>query len=284
VLATWLHRKSARAAKPMVSLNCGGLPESLIESELFGHEKGAFTGAVAAQVGLLESAHGGTLFLDEVAEMSLKVQAALLRVLETREVMPVGGRKARSIDVRLVAATNRDLEADCASGKFRQDLYFRLCGMSLSIPPLRQRVSEIPELARLLLAEAGGKDLRISAEAMTLLEGYRWPGNIRELKNVIERALVLCDGREILAQHLPVERLKAARAAPDLAMGGRPIGPPPRPLTEWQEIERQKMIEALNATNWNQSRAAKQLGIPRRTFVARLDQYGLPRPQKGSSE
>jgi two-component system, NtrC family, response regulator AtoC len=298
VMAQQLHRTSARAAKPMVSLNCAGLSESLIETELFGHEKGAFTGAAQARLGLLESAHGGTVFLDEIGEMPLKVQATLLRVIETREVLPVGGRKTRPIDVRFIAATNRNLEAESAAGTFRQDLFFRLNGMSIQIPPLRERRSEIPELARGFVTQAchdiGRTELTVSDQAMELLDTYSWPGNIRELKNVMERAVVLCDGPEISPEHLPVEKMEgipdstSATASPMAAE--RPLydsNPALSPSNEidatrgdLKALERQKIIEALAACAGNQSRAAKLLGMPRRTFISKLDLHGIPRPQK----
>jgi DNA-binding NtrC family response regulator len=290
VMAQMVHRLSPRASKPIVSLNCAGLTESLIETELFGHEKGAFTGATQSRPGLLESADGGTVFLDEIGEMPLKVQATLLRVIETREVLPVGGRRQKAIDVRFIAATNRDLEAESARGHFRQDLFFRLNGISLSIPPLRERRSEIAELARIFVAQAcqeGGRPaLDIAAEAQAALEGYAWPGNIRELKNVIERAVVLCDGGEIGLAQLPLEKMGSledptgetrtdARAADAELTAGK---------SDVRTIERQKIIDALAACAGNQSRAARLLGIPRRTFISKLDLYDIPRPQKNKGE
>jgi DNA-binding NtrC family response regulator len=286
VMAQMLHRLSPRADRPMVSLNCAGLTESLIESELFGHERGAFTGATASRPGLLETAPGGTVFLDEIGEMPAKVQATLLRVIETREVLPVGGRKPHPIDVRFIAATNRDLENESSRGTFRQDLYFRLNGMSVTIPPLRQRRSEIPELARFFVAQAcqgaGRQELPITAAAMTLLEQYSWPGNIRELKNVIERAVVLCDAAEIGPEQLPAEKVRSQPEAPsdvDTATGG-PEGDSGLTKPVLRSVERQRIIDALAACAGNQSRAARMLGMPRRTFISKLDAYGIPRPQK----
>jgi two-component system response regulator AtoC len=286
VMAQALHRLSPRAEKPIVSLNCAGLTESLIESELFGYEKGAFTGATATRPGLLETAQGGTVFLDEVGEMPLRVQATLLRVIETREVLPVGGRKPRPIDVRFIAATNRNLEAESARGTFRQDLYFRLNGISLSIPPLRERRSEIPELARSFVAQAcqdaSRPELPITAAAMGLLEQYSWPGNIRELKNVMERAVVLCDSTEIGPDQLPSEKMKVAPeplSEVETTTGSRE-GETGQTKSELRVQERQRIIDALAQCAGNQSRAAKMLGIPRRTFISKLDAYGIPRPQK----
>jgi two-component system, NtrC family, response regulator AtoC len=277
VMAQMLHRVSPRAGKPMVSLNCAGLTESLIESELFGHERGAFTGATAARPGLLETAQGGTVFLDEIGEMPVKVQATLLRVIETREVLPVGGRKTRPIDVRFIAATNRNLENESARGTFRQDLYFRLNGISLTIPPLRERRSEIAELARFFVAQAcqdlGRPELAITASALTLLE----------LKNVMERAVVLCDAAEIGPDQLPAEKIKAQNEPPsevETSTGSREGDSGGLTKSELKVVERQRIIEALAACAGNQSRAAKMLGMPRRTFISKLDAYGIPRPQK----
>jgi two-component system response regulator AtoC len=290
VMAQTVHRLSPRANKPMVSLNCAGLTESLIESELFGYEKGAFTGAISSRQGLLETAQGGTVFLDEIGEMPLKVQATLLRVIEAREVLPVGGRKTRPIDVRFIAATNRDLESESARGSFRQDLYFRLNGISLSIPPLRERRSEIPELARLFVAsacqDAGRPEFPITPAAMALLEQYHWPGNIRELKNVMERAVVLCDAPEIGPAQL-AEKIRALQdpLSEGDTTGGSREGDSTLTKSELRVAERQRIIDALAACAGNQSRAAKMLGMPRRTFISKLDAYGIPRPQKkGSAE
>jgi DNA-binding NtrC family response regulator len=290
VMAQMLHRLSPRAGKPIVSLNCAGLTESLIESELFGHEKGAFTGAVQSRQGLLEAADGGTVFLDEIGEMPLKVQATLLRVIETREVLPVGGRRPRTIDVRFIAATNRNLDVESARGTFRQDLYFRLNGISLVIPPLRERRSEIRELARSFVAQAcqdaARPELPIAPTAVAMLEGYSWPGNIRELKNVMERAVVLCDSAEVGPEHLPTEKIRLPREVlSDVeTTTGNSDGPESTlTKTDLRSLERQRIIEALAACAGNQSRAAKMLGMPRRTFISKLDLYGIPRPQKGGN-
>ena len=302
VLARAVHRQSARQARPFVPLNCAGLSESLIESELFGHEKGAFTGAAHAKIGLLESAAGGTVFLDEIGEMPLTVQSRLLRVIETHEVLPVGALRARPIDVRFVAATNRDLEAEVLKGGFRRDLFFRLNGLSLTIPPLRERVTEIEGLARLFVDQAcrdGGRTPpRVAPIALELLRAYRWPGNIRELKNVIERALVLCDGDTVELGHLPVDRMSPA-ASLLVPAGGDPVArSTPVPASQTgngssraadgegarlsvpEEAERQRILKALAENAGNQTRAARALGMPRRTFVTRLDRYGVHRPRK----
>jgi DNA-binding NtrC family response regulator len=287
VMAQMIHRLSSRASKPIVSLNCGGLTESLIETELFGHEKGAFTGATQSRPGLLETADGGTVFLDEIGEMPLKLQAALLRVIETREVLPVGGRRPRTIDVRFIAATNRELEAESARGTFRQDLFFRLNGISIRIPTLRERRSEILELARIFVAQAcqesGRPPLTLSEEVQGVLETYSWPGNIRELKNVMERAVVLTDGPEIGCAQLPLEKMSPGDESTEETTTEPPLVPEvdlTSGKADLRAIERQRIIDALAACAGNQSRAAKLLNMPRRTFISKLDLYEIPRPQK----
>jgi two-component system response regulator AtoC len=287
LLAETVHRLSPGKDGPYVCLNCAALSESLLESELFGHERGAFTGAINAKPGLLETAAGGTLFLDEVGELPLPTQAKLLRVLETREVSRLGSVKPRYIDVRFIAATNRDLEQEVARGTFRRDLYFRLNGITLTIPPLRQRVSEIPRLAqtfvRQICAEMGRIEPAVAPGVITLLERYQWPGNIRELKNYMERAVLLCTGGVINVEHLPYEKMRPD-TAPVTPEPPAPAGDTGRVVTSGSERERQRIIEALNACAGNQSRAAKMLGIPRRTFVAKLDTYRIPRPKKQIDE
>ena len=289
VMAQTIHRLSTRAGQACVALNCAGLSESLIESELFGHEKGAFTGAHQAKKGLFESAQGGTLFLDEIGEMPLSVQPRLLRAIETREVQPVGSLKRRSIDVRFIAATNRNLENELEKGTFRSDLFFRLNGITIAIPPLRERLSELPELAHTFTAHAARENSReppqISDGAMALLLAYEWPGNIRELRNVIERAVVLCEGDCIETSHLPVDKMHAVRPAPERRRDG---GAPPfyasgRPPEPEGSSERSRIVKALDAHAWNQSRTARALKISRRTLISKLDRLDIPRPQKGAA-
>ena len=291
ILAQTIHRASKRADRPFLSLNCGGVSETLRESELFGYERGAFTDAKVAKPGLLEMAEGGTVFLDEIGEMSPSIQAMLLRAIDTKQIMRVGGVRPKAIDVRFVAATNRDLVEEIREKRFRSDLYYRLNQISLEIPPLRERRSEIRPLAEAFLAELAGGAAgapRLSNEAVQLLESHAWDGNIRELRNVINRALVLCDGDTIEPEHLPLETLQRAAsparmpAADDAAAE---ILPPPSELslTPEQRSERERIVAALQAEGGNQSRAARRLGMSRSTLGTRLDELGIPRPQKRPS-
>jgi transcriptional regulator with GAF, ATPase, and Fis domain len=282
LMASLVHRKSPRLAKPFVSINCAALPEALLESELFGHERGAFTGAVHAKPGLLETADGGTVFLDEIGTLPLSLQAKLLRVIEERQVRRVGGLKPRRLDVRFVSATNRDLQIDVAAERFRADLFFRLAGITVQIPPLRERKSEVPQLAATFLAEICAQTGRIPAPILTsgaleLLQLHQWPGNVRELRNVIERAALLCTSDHILPEHLSIGPVP------------RPAGPIREATSEFlpgdtgktglredlASLERRRILEALDRCGGNQSRAARMLGISRNTLIARLKQYGV---------
>jgi two-component system response regulator AtoC len=287
VMARMIHARSTRAAQPFLALNCAGLTETLIESELFGHEKGSFTGAAQQKVGLFEAADGGTVFLDEAGELPPTVQAKLLRVIELREVLRVGGVKTRSIDVRFIAATNRNLDAEVLQGRFRRDLFFRLNGIALTIPPLRDRLSEIKLLAGTFVAEAcaesGRRPPAIADAAFDVLESYSWPGNIRELKNYMNRALVLCED-EILPAHFPLEKM-THDSRPHLSGVGssadsRPVAERRASSGDPRRDEAQRMLDALAAWGGNQTRAAESLGMPRRTFVSKLDRYRIPRPRK----
>jgi PAS domain S-box-containing protein len=259
-LARRIHQRSPREGKPFFEINCAGLATQLLESELFGHERGAFTGAVALKHGLVETAEGGTLFLDEVGELSLAVQGQLLAFLDTRSFRRVGGTRALTADVRLIAATNVDLKAACENGRFRRDLYYRLSVVPITVPPLRERRDEIPSLAETILADLARRTGRASASlsrgVAAALQRYAWPGNIRELRNALERALILSRGEPIDLDHLPVD-IREARA-PDLA---------DRSL---EALEREQIAEALRDTGGNRTRAAEMLGISRSTLKRRL--------------
>jgi DNA-binding NtrC family response regulator len=298
VLAHAIHAHSRRASGPFLGLNCAALTESLQESELFGYEKGAYTGALQAHAGLFEAANGGTVFLDEIGELAPGAQARLLRVLEERAVKRLGSNQERPIDVRFVAATNRNLEEESERGRFRQDLYFRLNGISLQIPPLRERATEIEAFARLFLAAASREVERpetptLSPAALEILRRHRWPGNVRELRNAIGRAVVLCLGNSVLPEHLPPSLLKAVESQARLA-GSAPIDPPaPSPGTEGDApslqsevdaLEKARILDALEQCAGNQTRAAQKLGISRGTLIARLQSFGITRPRKRDGE
>jgi two-component system, NtrC family, response regulator AtoC len=281
VLAQRIHDLSPRAARPFLKLNCAALSESLLESELFGHERGAFTGAVQAKPGLLETADTGTIFLDEVGELPLPLQAKLLRVLEDRKVLRVGALKSKDIDVRFVAATNRDLLAEVAAGRFRRDLYFRLNGITLFIPPLRERVSEIEPLALRFAAGAAKAQGRTTAPSFTMrarlaLETQPWPGNVRELKNVIERTIVLTDKEVLDESDLGLEGTPGAGAPPAAERATGPL------KEEIDTLEQRRILDALASCGGNQTQAAKLLGISRGTLVSRLERFGVSRPRKKS--
>ena len=295
VIARALHEQSPRHARPMICVNCGAIPQQLVESTLFGYERGAFTGALQQQKGIFEAAEGGTVFLDEVGELPLAAQAALLRVLETRRVARVGSTKEIDVDVRLIAATHRDLEAMATSGGFRLDLLFRLNTMTLDIPPLRERVEEIEPLVMRFLQlanEANERRIqRIQPDALALLRRYPWSGNVRELRNAIERAVVIAEGDSISVHDLP-ERVRAtgrinahdakevlvasAESAPANDAGGL--------RTRMQTYEAQVIVEALRASQWNQTEAARRLEMPLRTLVHRLKVLGIKKLGFGTSD
>jgi transcriptional regulator with GAF, ATPase, and Fis domain len=303
VLAETIHRRSPRAAQPFLRLNCAALPESLLEGELFGHERGAFTGAHALKVGLLESTDKGTVFLDEIGELPLGTQAKLLRVLEERTVIRLGSTKPRHIDVRFVTATNRDLGREVRAGRFRGDLYYRITGLVVRIPPLRQRRAEIEPLARHFLREFCARSNQLEpilmTEAIARLNAYEWPGNVRELRNVMERAALLAtDGRIARDQVMlePVDEAHLIDGDEDdfeaitrvvdqlpgqgLARARAVSSPPALAASPPGESERDRIVRALEACGGNQTRAAKMLGVSRRTLINRLEEFGLPRPKK----
>jgi transcriptional regulator with PAS, ATPase and Fis domain len=279
-----------------VVTHCAALAETLLESELFGHERGAFTGAIREKPGLLETADGGTVFLDEIGELPLATQVKLLRVIEERVVLRVGGLEPRPIDVRFVAATNRDLEAEIARGNFRQDLFYRLNGALLVIPPLRERPGEIVALAEGFTHNAAkqaamARTPTLTREALDALQRYAWPGNIRELRNVMERAVLLCGGGAITPAHLPIEKMRVTFAGlpPPEAIDVEPPPPLEKEITmadlrgPGERAEKQRIVTALQQSMGNQKKAAEILGIARRTLINKLERYGIARPRKRKS-
>ncbi|MFO0904720.1 MAG: sigma-54 dependent transcriptional regulator [Pirellulales bacterium] len=266
LVARALHDQSPRADKPMVAINCGALPEALIESELFGHRRGAFTGADDNRIGLFEVAHGGTLFLDEIGELPKAMQAKLLRVLESREIRRVGDNESRPIDVRIVCATHRNIESMVAAGDFREDLMFRINTFEIPLPSLRERLADIPELATHLYHRfrrgVATQETLFTPEALELLQSYEWPGNVRELANVIEHATILCDRPPITVDHLP-QRLAQRRGK----RAWRPLGPMTLAELEWYAIQ-----EALERHNGNKAAAAEDLGVSVKTLYNKLSQ------------
>jgi transcriptional regulator with GAF, ATPase, and Fis domain len=276
VIARFIHQGSRRKHGPFVALNCAALPDQLLESELFGHERGAFTGAVAAKPGRIEQANGGVLFLDEVGEMSPAVQAKMLRVLEEREFMRLGSTRSSRADIRVVAATNRDLHGAMNRGEFREDLYYRLSVFEIALPPLRDRLDDILELADTFLHEIGsvvGKPpAGLAPDAKNQLLAYAWPGNVRELRNAIERAVILADGGYIRSEHLPVTmpRRQEPSATPDASSDALPPGG-----VSLEAIERSLVAQALTQARYNKTRAAKLLGLTRAQLYSRIEKYGL---------
>jgi two-component system, NtrC family, response regulator AtoC len=275
IVANTVHNFSPRRNGPFIDISCAAIQETLLESELFGYESGAFTGARQRKLGLLELAHGGTLFLDEIGEMNLTLQAKLLRVLETQMFFRVGGTKKVSVDVRFIAATNRNLDQYVAEGKFRSDLLFRINNFMIQLPPLRERPEDIPSLAEHFLARtSGGRGGRISGDAMELLNNYYWPGNVRELRNVIERAVILSASDVITSEDLPLE-LRVRRAplieAEEIEMGAN---------GSLDELRRKQILTVLEQTGWHQGRASEILGISPSTLYRQLKSYGLTRSRR----
>jgi DNA-binding NtrC family response regulator len=280
LIARSLHVNSRRAANAFIPVDCASLPENLLESELFGHEKGAFTGAQAARPGLFEFANGGTSFLDEVGDISLNLQAKLLRVLQERQVRRVGSNRMIDVDVRVISATNRDLAPLVAKGEFRADLYYRLNVISIALPPLRERKGDIPLVAQHYVAKyaaSSGKEISgITPEAMRLLEVYRWPGNVRELQNVIERAVVLAEHELLRPDDLPEHiriRAEAVGSAASVPVNELPLK---RAKEEWaSSFERDYLIQLLKRYNGNISQAAKSAGVDRKTVHRLIKKHGI---------
>jgi DNA-binding NtrC family response regulator len=273
LVARALQRASRRADRPMVVINCAALPETLLESELFGHEKGSFTGAIAAKPGLFEVADGGTLFIDEIGELAGPLQAKLLRVLEDGSLRRIGSLKERRVDVRLLAATNRDMDKEVAEGRFREDLYYRINVMSLALPPLRERQGDIPLLVRHIL----GAEWTITPQAMQALEAYRWPGNVRQLMNAVERAQIMCDGKCIDVDKLPREVV---------APSGRGTPPPAAPRGNGEhlaDVQRAHILDVLARERGNKARTARALGVNRRSLYRLLEKYHIETSESGAA-
>ena len=265
LVARAIHQKSALADKPLVVINCAALPEPLLESELFGHEKGAFTGAVTAKPGLFEIADGGTLFIDEFGDLAGSIQAKLLRVLEDGSLRRVGSVKERHVKVRLIAATNRELAKEVAAGRFREDLYYRINVLSIPLPPLRNRVGDI----RLLIEHFVGDQWKVSEDVLDLLENYGWPGNIRQLLNAIERAKILAEGDEIIQENLPAEIVAASKqtiSSSELKVGSK---------LDLDSLNKMHVQQVYQKNQCNKTKTAQALGIGRRSLYRLLEKFGI---------
>ena len=277
LVARAVHSRSNRSARPFFALNCAAIPENLLESELFGHEKGSFTGADSRKIGLFEAASGSTLFLDEIGDLTLPLQGKILRALQEKEVKRVGGNDTIPVDVRVVGATNRDLSAMMKAGQFREDLFYRLNVIPVELPPLRDRSSDVRALVLRFLDKAnashGTAVTTVAAEAMELLVRHGWPGNVRQLESVVERAVLLCEGNVVTPADLPSEvRLNTAPAA-------RPYGfDIPADGIDIEEFERQLIVQAMEKSGWVIAKAARLLGLTYRTLQYRLEKFGLKKP------
>jgi len=277
LIARAIHQLSSRADGPFITINCAAIPETLLESELFGYVKGAFTGATTNKEGLFRAAHGGTFFLDEVGEISPDIQAKLLRMLETHQIIPLGATKPVEVDVRLIAATNKDLARMVDEGKFRRDLFYRLNVIHIHIPPLRERPEDIIPIAehyvQVIANRTNCPAPKLSKEAMQLLQGAQWEGNVRELENVLERAMIMCDGDVILPEHLPdyIRNAPQTAAVPEKVAGEQVLGR----VLPLDEIEKAYILWAILQCGGNKSEAAKKLGIDLSTLYRKIERYGL---------
>ena len=270
LVARAIHQKSKRKTKPLITVNCAALTETLLESELFGHEKGAFTGAYAKKLGRFELADQGTIFLDEIGEISPTIQAKLLRVLEEKKFNRVGGVEIIQVDTRVIAATNKNLEENTKQGKFREDLYFRLNVFPIWIPPLRERREDILLLLDYFLKKYNYQGHKLSKDIMKQFESYDWPGNVRELKNILERAIILSDGKDIQAHHIGI------RPTENTGMAKAEVGEGPKVEDlSLEEMEKNMIMEALRKSKGNKTEAAKSLHITRRMLYSRMKKYGL---------
>jgi transcriptional regulator with GAF, ATPase, and Fis domain len=278
LIAHRIHRQSDRLDKPFVTINCGALQEALLESELFGHEKGSFTGAVAQKIGLAETADGGTLFLDEIGEMSLNIQAKLLRFLQEGEMYRIGGKQPIRVDVRVLSATNRDLETEVKNGRFREDLFYRLNTITLRVPPLRKRPEDVALLVRYFLDHSrygSSRSLSVEAKAMQALKNYGWPGNIRELQNTIEQLRILVEGSEIRLEDLPFN-IRMAQSTNTAASGQAGSGAGSHAIAmSLEDLERNHILQMLAYQHGNKTKTAKVLGITIKTLYNKLHRYGM---------
>jgi two-component system NtrC family response regulator len=281
LLAKAVHFNSSRREKPFVTINSGAIPKDLLESELFGHVKGSFTGAVAHRTGKVETADGGTLFLDEIGEMPLELQVKLLRLIQQGEIEKVGAPGSSTVDVRVIAATHRNLEAMIEDGTFREDLYYRLSVIPLELPPLRERLDDIPQLVQHFFAKAkrkhGREDLVLPISLLPYFSNYRWPGNIRELENIVERLVVLTPGNEITISHLPAFLRKEHASVDTMNLDLPPQG------ISLEAIEKELILKALAKFKWNQTHAAKYLDISRKALIYRMEKHGI-RAEAGNAE
>jgi DNA-binding NtrC family response regulator len=283
VIARAIHRLSPRAARSFVAINCSAIPDALIENELFGHERGAFTGATERKIGLIESADKSTLFFDEIGDLGIGMQAKLLRVLQEREVRRVGGNESFRVDVRVIAATNHNLAEEVEEERFREDLFYRVNVVTITLPPLRDRRSDIPQLANHTLGRfshlAGGRVKEISREGMEVLLDYSWPGNVRQLESAIERAILLCEGDRILPRDLPQEVLSRKSVGKiERSRGGDRFEIPSEGIN-FEHLERDLILQAMERADWVIAKAAKMLGMSYRTLQYRLDKFGIKRPE-----
>jgi len=282
LVARSIHHHSGRRDAPFVAINCAAIPRDLLESELFGHVKGAFTGAIKDKTGKFQLADGGTLFLDEVGELPLELQPKLLRALQERMVEPVGGTKPLKLDVRVVAATNLDIEKALADGTFREDLFYRLAVIPIHLPPLRERQEDIALLLRYFCAKHGAGSVQFDRGAVAALRSYRWPGNVRELENLVERLLIMRSGDTITADDLP-DKICSAGPSPGASLRSGSVINLPDEGYPLEQLEREVVVEALERNLWNQTAAAKFLRIPRHTLLYRIEKYGiLPSPHRGN--
>ncbi|MBI5016194.1 MAG: sigma-54-dependent Fis family transcriptional regulator [Deltaproteobacteria bacterium] len=283
LVARAIHYRSSRAQRPFLALNCAAIPRELLESELFGHKKGSFTGAIRDKKGKFEEAQGGTLFLDEIGELPIDLQAKILRALQEREVTPVGGNDVLKVDARILAATNRDLEEAIEEGRFREDLYYRLAVVPIHMPSLRERPDDVPLLVAHFLKELSGKKpVTVDRDAMEALRRYPWKGNVRELENTIERLLILRESDTIRRDDLP-EKICSPSTAPEGPEAGFTFTFPPEGFG-LEEAERALILEALRRSGWNQSRAAQFLRVPRHILLYRMEKFDIPRrpPEEGT--